>query len=119
MLHLLPFGRNLQGSFEIPNFGVKGVLERWDLYKSRAHPRLPNASQIKNVLYLPSFRNSMSNYPSPHFDPLFGVRVDLGGSKMVPVEMSSHIPHVRLLWDYLAPFGHNTQRGRQTTEQSD
>ena len=58
--------------------------------------------------------------PSAKVDPAW----ELGwtwGSKMVQIEMSIHIP-IRLLYTlyaYLAPFGHNTQRGRRQTERSE
>ena len=56
----------------------------------------------------------------PQFDPDLGDKGGPRGSKMVSIEISS--PHSystsKTLWAYLAPFGHNTQHGRQTTDRA-
>ena len=55
--------------------------------------------------------------PRPNSTPRLGVRVDLGalGRKWYQSKSHPHIPIQRLytLYAYLAPFGHNIQRGRQ------
>ena len=59
----LTFDRNLKGEFWDPRLVmvvVMEVLAGWDyLHHLKAHPRLPNTSQNKVLLYLPTFgRNS-------------------------------------------------------------
>ena len=62
LLRLLPFGRNLNGKLRVPNFG------EWDLYSSKAHPRLPKTSQHNVLRYLPSFgRNLKGGFGDPQF----------------------------------------------------
>ena len=55
-----------------------------------------------------------------NFDPLLGVggSGELRRSKIVPIERPSHAQSYSTSihrYEYLAPFGHKTQRGRQTT----
>ena len=56
----------------------------------------------------------------PNSTPHLGVRVDLGGRKWYQSKSRTNIPIWLLysLWAYLAPFGHNTQRGVQTTDRA-
>ena len=51
LFHMLPFGCNLKGRFEISNSRrLRGVLGGWDLYQSKAHPGLSNTYQYKVLL---------------------------------------------------------------------
>ena len=116
LLHLLPFGRNLKCEYEISNFGG---LAGCGLYQPRAHPRFPNTSQYKILLYLqPYGRNSNVTlwYPiRPVFQGVGAVRVDLEGRKWYQSKCHPHIP-IRVLYTlhaYLAPFDHDTQSSRQ------
>ena len=75
--------------------GVKAVLAGWDLHQSKSHPRLPNTSQYKGLLYLPPFcRNSnvklLIRPLPPNPTSVWGLRWTWG-SKMVPIEIST--PH--------------------------
>ena len=63
-----------------------GVLAGWDLHQSKAHPGLPNTSQYNTFQYkvLPSLsavvwlQGQCQVMTPPQFEPLLGVRVDLG-----------------------------------------
>ena len=104
--------------------GVSGVLERWHLYQSKSHPDDFQTPINTTFCYLPPFgRNSNANSYAP--SPLSAPFAGLGGpkgSKCYQSKCRSLIP-IRLLYTvqtYLAPFGHDTQRGRQTGDrQSD
>ena len=105
-----------------PILGVRGVSAGWDLHQLKAHTRLRNTSQYKVLLYLLPFgHNSNIKYDLPiQHRPIFGgeVMVGLGGRKWYQSKSRPHIPNqlIYTLHAYLAPFGHNTQRGRQTTD---
>ena len=78
-----------RGSFGYPQFrGIRGALSGWRLCQSKAHPRLPNSSQYKVLLYLPPFgRNSNVKLRSPNSTPRsrgLGRPMEL---KIVPVRM--------------------------------
>ena len=75
-------------------FLLRGRKEMAPIEKD--HPRLPNTSQCKVLLYMPP--------------------VVWAGVKMVPTEMStahSYSTSIHII-GLFAPLGHNTQRGRQT-----
>ena len=88
LLHLLPFGRYLNGGvLRSPILGFRGVLAGWDSHQSKAHPRLPNTCQHKVLLYLPPIgRNSNLANSSP-----IGGLGGPWGSTTVPIQISS--PH--------------------------
>ena len=72
--------------------GVRGELAPWDLHQSKAHPRFPNTSKYKVLLYLPPYGRNSDVKLGPHqFDPPLGWLGWTNGSKMVPFEISS--PH--------------------------
>ena len=74
-------------------------------------PRLNHSREIPPEavkLWLPN---------STEIDLRLGFRVDLGDRKWLKSKYRPHIP-IRLLYTpqaYLAPFGHNTQRGERTS----
>ena len=84
----------------------------------------PTKAQYKVLFYLPPFsRNSNVKLWPPIRPSVWRVRVDQGDRKWYQSKCHPHIP-IRLLythWASLAPFGHNTPRGRhiQTDRQSD
>ena len=114
LLHLLPFGHNLKGEFWDPKFwGLEEwVLAGWASHQSKAHPRLLNTkccSICRRLAVIP-----MSSYSTPQN---WGVRVDIGvengtNRNLVPTFLFDFYTHYKPI--YIAPFGHNTQRGRQT-----
>ena len=55
--------------------GVRGVLGCWDLYQSKAHPRLPHISQYKVLLYLTPFGRTLNRefWGSPMDRPVIAV----------------------------------------------
>ena len=79
LLYLIPFGRK-GGALNSPILEVGEVLGRWDLYQSKAHPRLPNTSHYKILLYLPPFGGNSNVKLWSQFaaSPVLGLRVDLG-----------------------------------------
>ena len=122
--------------------GIRGVLAGWDLYQSKKR-RPNNFNDVhlwKRLRHSDTVFHKFSHYTSqykfcstcrrltaipmpsydPHFDPLFGGRgvraeqgVENGCQSIVPHSYSTSI------LAYLAPFGHNTQRGRQIDRQTD
>ena len=106
-----------RGLFEIQILGVGGVLACWDVYQSKAHPRLPNISQCKVLLYLPPFgwNFNVKLWPtnSTHrFEGECGPR----WLKMVPIEMLSPI----FLFDFIHTLGLSCSVWPQyTTQQTD
>ena len=108
--------------FRSPILDFRVVLGRWDLYQSKAHPQFPNTSQYKVLLYLlPLGRNSNAKLGTPIRPPLGErVRVDLLDRKLYHSKCRPHFAmrHLYKLKAYLALFGHNTQRARQTTDRA-
>ena len=91
------------------------VLAGWAWHESKAYPWLPNTSQYKVLLYLLPFgRNSDVKLLTPQFDltPHLEGGVDLGDRRWYQSKSRFHI----LIWLLytLTPFGHSTQRGKQT-----
>ena len=122
LLHLLPFGRNLKGEFEdTPNLGGLGSYGRVRGSWIAPIESPPTISHYPPKTKFCSICCHLAGIPmssiGPQFDsPKFGVRVALGDRKRCQSKSRPHIP-IRLLYTlyaYLAPFGHNTQRGRQT-----
>ena len=74
LLHMLPFGHNLKGSFKMS--------------QSKAHPRLPTTYQYTVLLYL---RPLGLRPPPPKQDTPLGGSGWTQGVEMVPIGMSS--PH--------------------------
>ena len=107
-----------EGVLRSPILGFRGVLAGWDLHQSKAHRGLPNTSQYNVLLYLPPFgRNyNVKLCPLPQFDPIWGLGWTYGVQKWYQSKYLRQI-HIQLLYTlyaYQAPFGHNTQHGRQS-----
>ena len=84
------------------------VLGGWNLYQSKAHPRLPSTSHYKVLLYLTPFgRNSYVKLWPPNGTLLLGVRVDQVGrkwyqSKCRPIFLFDFCTHFRCILHRLA-----------------
>ena len=118
LLLLSPFGRYFNTKFVCTTwYGLE--TSGWKLRQSKAPPpRFRNTSTHKVLLYRPPFgRNSNVNLLPSLILPGVLRSGWTKGSKMVPIEMLTHIT-IQLLYTlglqlYLAPFGHRTRHGRQ------
>ena len=123
LLHLLPFCRNLKGEFSVtPIWGLCGVERELGGVRSSANREPTHDFPIPLNTKCCPVCHCLAAIPISSYDPQFrrphsGVRVDLGGRKWYKSKISS--PHsystsIHTQEAYLAPFGHNTQRGSQT-----
>ena len=112
------------GVLRSPMLGERWVLAGWDLNQPKAHQGLPNTSEYKVLLYLPSFglNSNVMLWPHPNYTPILGVAVDPvvrveNGTNRNAVYTFDFCAHYRPIWDRLATIHNATDR--QTDRQGD
>ena len=116
-LSLSPFGRNLNGEFWDPKFWGLGSVSGLGFAPIEIPPTTSQYLLIQSfALSAAVWQQFQCQVMTSNSTPYLGGRVDLRGRKWYRPKFRPNIP-IRLLnasLAYFAPFGHNTQRDRQT-----